>query len=122
MLYNPVCHMKSPNSNIISVLLALFMWSQILSLCGALDSLNATCLDDIEPEEIVTLDPFLASTQPREDSDVEALHQPIDSAAGCGATFLAQSKNELVSAEPQLMRSQLFGSDRLWLLQRRLLI
>lgn len=114
--------MRTSKRNIITLLLSLFMWSQVFSLCGALESFNANSLDDIDPEQVVTLDPFLASTEYRISQGLEALHQAILS--GCASLLQAflQHSELWLEGISFIALGKYLGTNRLWLLQRRLLI
>lgn len=104
------------------MLLAIFMWSQIFSLCGALESFNSLSLDDLDPEEIVTIDPFLTSINNQVKNELEALQNVI--AAGL-SVFLASmlcTFAECFWRQTLSAVDVVTGSNRLWLLQRRLLI
>ncbi len=121
-LFRPIgMIMGSPNRNIISMLLALFMWSQLFSLFGAFETFTATCLDDLDPEHIVTMDPFLASTSLRINNELEALHRVV--VAGVAALLAMFCSLVLrFDCAAQFLQETLSGDNRLWLRRRRLLI
>lgn len=53
--------MKSRSTALTLWLIALFVCAQLFSLAGAMDSFVSESMDDIDPEEIVTVDPFVGS-------------------------------------------------------------
>ena len=53
--------MKHSSRTLISWIVGLFICAQVFSLAGAMDSFARVCIDDTDPEEIVTVDPFVTS-------------------------------------------------------------
>lgn len=112
--------MKSSKRNIVSVLLALFMWSQIFSLCGAFETFSSLSLDDIDPEDVVTMDPFLASNSIRINRELEALHCVV--AGGIASLFAFWKIERSFDLSVAMLPDSNFGDNRLWLRRCRLLI
>ena len=53
--------MQHSSRTLISWIVGLFICAQVFSLAGAMDSFARVCVDDTDPEEIVTVDPFVTS-------------------------------------------------------------
>lgn len=109
----------------ISLFLGLFVWAQLLSLCGAIESFNCASLDDIDPEDIVTMDPFLCPPQLRADLDeLGLLGQTIAAGICCFVFFLTRFLH-LQKLDPVFCNWTIplaLKTNRIWLAQRRLLL
>ena len=115
----------SRKRNFISLFMGLFMWAQLFSLCGAIESFSCLSLDDIDPEDIVTMDPFLCTTQVRLELSEQSLIGPALAATLCCLLLFVAKFSIDISANIRLCRSNLlfaFESNKIWLRHRRLLI
>ena len=112
--------MRSSKRNIVSVLLALFMWSQIFSLCGAFETFSSISLDDIDPEDVVTMDPFLVSNSIRISQELDVLQHVV--AAGFATLFAFWRVDRYFELTVPVLPDSNFGDNRLWLRHCRLLI
>lgn len=116
---------QSRKRTFISLFLGLFVWAQLLSLCGAIESFNCASLDDIDPEDIVTMDPFLCPTQLRADLDeLGLLGQTIATGICCFVFFLTSflDQQKLDPAFCNWKVPHALKTNRIWLTQRRLLL
>ncbi len=116
---------QSRKRTFISLFLGLFVWAQLLSLCGAIESFNCASLDDIDPEDIVTMDPFLCPTQLRAELDELGLLGQTIAAGICCFLFLLTRFLHQQELDPSFSKWRVplaLKTNRIWLTQRRLLL
>lgn len=125
LLEEKVAMRQSRKRTFISLFLGLFVWAQLLSLCGAIESFNCASLDDIDPEDIVTMDPFLCPSQLRADLDeAGAVEQTIAAGICCFVFFLTRflQQPKLDPAFCNWKAPPVLQTNRIWLRQRHLLL